>query len=99
MGGTSSDWFQLFVTSKSVELDRSTDLGNSPFEREVDARIRCPLGLKNHVLGLNLLSQAKILGSTLDGTDFVCSEGLIGVRRGYRMPRSLLSHLVYVTSL
>ena len=90
LGCTSSEWYQLFIVSKPVELAPQTRLGNDPFDNDAECRQRCPLGLPNHVVGLNLLSQARVLTSHWDGSDFVCSRGLVGVRRGLFMPRPLL---------
>jgi len=89
-GGTSSEWYQLFIVSNPVELGPQARVGNGPFDNDVDGRQRCPLGLRDHVLGLNLLSQASILSSQWDGSDFVRSLGLVGVRRGLLMPRPLI---------
>lgn len=77
LGGTSSDWYQLFVLSNPVELGPQTVVGNGPFDVDVDGRQRCPLGLRDHVLGLNLLSQASILSPQWSGSDFVRSRGLV----------------------
>jgi hypothetical protein len=90
LGGTSTDWYQLFVTSNPVELSAATRLGQTPFDNDHEGHHRCPLGLRDHVLGLNLLSQVRLQGSGWDGTDFVRSRGLVGVRRGLFMPQSLL---------
>jgi hypothetical protein len=90
LGGTSSEWYQLFVVSNPVELAPQTSIGNNPFDDDVENRQRCPLGLRDHVLGLNLLSQTSVLSSQWDGRDFVRSQGLVGVRRGLLMPRPLL---------
>jgi len=89
-GGTSSDWYQLFVTSKPVRLGPSTRVGNSPFDSDLESRQRCPLELGDHVIGLNLLSQVSVPDSEWDGSDFVRSRGLVGVRRGLLCPSPLL---------
>jgi hypothetical protein len=54
-GGTSPDWYQLFVTAKPVELSPSTSFGLNPFDGDIHEQYRCPLGLRDHVIGLNLL--------------------------------------------
>src|SRR5882757_6040432 len=72
-GGTSPDWYQLFVMSNPVELASATRVGNSPFDNDVESRQRCPLGLRDHVLGLSLLSQVSLPSSEWDGTDFLRS--------------------------
>ena len=89
-GGTSSDWYQLLVISNPVELAPQTIIGNNPLDNDLEGRQRCPLGLRDHVLGLNLLSQASVLTSQWNGSDFVRSRGLVGVRRGLLMPRPML---------
>jgi hypothetical protein len=90
VGGTSSEWYQLFVVSNPVELGALNRFGNNPFDNDVECRQRCPLEVRDHVLGLNLLSQVGVLSSHWDGSDFVCSRGFVGVRRGLSMPRPLL---------
>jgi hypothetical protein len=89
-GGTSSNWYQLFVVSNPVELAPQTIIGNNPLDNDLEGRQRCPLGLRDHVLGLNLLSQTSVLTSQWNGSDFVRSRGLVGVRRGLFMPRPML---------
>jgi hypothetical protein len=90
LGGTTPDWYQLFVTSPPVELSAETRFGYNPFDNDPDGLNRCPLRLPDHVLGLNLLSQVSLQGSGWDASDFVRSRGLVGVRRGLIMPQSLL---------
>jgi hypothetical protein len=89
-GGTSPHWYQLFVISNAVELASATLVGNGPFDNDLQSRQRCPLGLRDHVLGLNLLSQVSLPSSEWDGIDFLRSRGPVGVRRGLFMPRPLL---------
>ena len=89
-GGTSSDWYQLVVTSKPIRLATSTHVGNGPFDSDLESSQRCPLELEEHVIGLNLLSQVSVPGFEWDGSDFVRSRGLVGVRRGLLHPFPLL---------
>lgn len=89
-GGTSADWYQLFVTSKPVSLGPSTRIGNAPFDNDLESGQRCPLELADHVIGLNLLSQVSIHEPEWGGTDLVRSRGLVGVRRGLFAPTPLL---------
>lgn len=89
-GGTSSEWYQLFVLSNPAELGLQTRIGNGPFDDDVEGRQRCPLRLRDHLLGLSLLSQASIPSSQWDGSDFVRSRGFVGVRRGLLTPRALV---------
>jgi hypothetical protein len=89
-GGTSSEWFQLFVTSKPIELAPPTRVGHNPLDDDVEGKNRCPLGLQDHVIGLNLLSQPIVQGMEWEGADFLRSRQLVGVRRGLYMPKPLL---------
>jgi hypothetical protein len=89
-GGTSSDWYQLFVTSKPMRLAPSTRVGNGPFDNDLESGQRCPLELEDHVMGLNLLSQVTVPEDEWDGSDFARSRGLVGVRRGLFVPTPLL---------
>jgi hypothetical protein len=85
-GGTSADWYQLFVTSIPVDLASATRFGKNPFDNDSKGLDRCPLGLRDHVVGINLLSQVVVQNNHVEGTDFVRSRGLVE-RRG---PRPLL---------
>jgi hypothetical protein len=89
-GGTSANWFQLFVTSELVELSSATRFGLNPFNDDIRGQYRCPLGLRDHVVGLNLLSQVTVAGTAWEGADFVRSRGLVGRRVGLFNPRPLL---------
>lgn len=90
-GGSSSSWFQLFVTSPPVELSALTRFGLNPFDDDVEGVNRCPLGFRDHVVGLNRLSQTAVRTATLvEGTDWMRSRELVGVRRGLLNPRPLL---------
>jgi hypothetical protein len=89
-GGTSPDWYQLFVTSKPVKLSPSTRFGLNPFDGDIHEQYRCPLGLRDHVIGLNLLSQVTVQCTAGDGMDFLRSCGLVGRRVGLFNPRPLL---------
>jgi hypothetical protein len=89
-GGTSSEWYQLFVTSNPVELAPATRVGRNPFDDDIEARNQCPLGLRGHVIGLNLLSQATVQNMDETDIDFLRSRDLVVVRRGLFAPRPLL---------
>jgi hypothetical protein len=89
-GGTSPDWYQLFVTSTPVELSPSTLIGSNPFDHDEGGKQRCPLGLPGHVAGLNLLSQVTVDGDAWETADFLRSRDLVGVRRGLLNPKPLL---------
>jgi hypothetical protein len=86
LGGTSADWYQLFVTSMPVDLASATRFGKNPFDNNSKGLYHCPLGLRDHVVGMNLLSQAVVQNDNIEGTDFVRSRGLVE----RRAPRPLL---------
>jgi hypothetical protein len=90
LGGTSPKWYQLFVTSNPVELAAATRIGHNPFDEDIAGQNRCPLGLREHVVGLNLLSQVTVRGESWKSADFLRSRELVGVRRGLFNPRPLL---------
>jgi hypothetical protein len=89
-GGTSPEWYQLFVTSSPVEVAPVTRFGCNPFDDDVAGQYRCPLGLREHVVGLNLLSQVTVQGEAWKGADFLHSRELVGARRGLFNPQPLL---------
>jgi hypothetical protein len=86
LGGTSADWYQLFVTSSPVELAPVTRFGINPFDDDRKELYRCPLGLRDHVIGMNLLSQVAVQNDEWKCADFIRSRGLVGIRG----PRPLL---------
>lgn len=90
LGGTSPEWYQLFATSNPVELATTTRIGCNPFDDDIAGQYRCPLGLRDHVVGLNLLSQATVHGEAWKKADFLYSRELVGVRRGLFSPQPLL---------
>ena len=91
LGGTSSDWYQLFVTLDPLQLAPATRIGCNPFDNDVAGQYRCPLGLRDHVVGLNLLSRVTAEGGdTWKDADFLRSRELVGSRRGLFNPRPLL---------
>lgn len=89
LGGTTSQWFQLFVTSKPVELAPPTLFGKNPLDHDSEGPNKCPVGLAEHVIGLNLLSQPTVRVPKGPDTDFLRSTGLVGVRRGLYAPKHL----------
>jgi hypothetical protein len=89
-GGTSPEWYQLFVTSSPMKLEPATRFGCNPFDDDIAGKYRCPLGLREHVVGLNLLSQVTVQGEAWQGGDFLRSRELVGVRRGLFNPKPLL---------
>ena len=89
-GGTSPEWYQLFVTSNPVELAPPTRIGSNPFEDDKEGEQGCPLGLPGHLAGLKVLSQVTVQGDAWKGADVLRSLALVGVRRGLFNPRPLL---------
>jgi len=84
-------WFQLVIKSPPVSLVPPTRLGIHPFEEDIEGRNRCLYaGQKDHVAGLNRLSEVSIAGSAWDGSDIICTEQLVGVKRGILRPVPLL---------
>jgi hypothetical protein len=90
LGGTTSEWYQLFITSRPVELVPPTVVGKNPFDHNTEGHNSCPLGLTGHVMGPNLLSQATVRVPSGQHSDSLRSSELIGVRRGLYVPRPLL---------
>jgi hypothetical protein len=90
LGGTSPQWYQLFVTSNPVDLAEATRIGHDPFNDDIAGENRCPLGLPGHVVGLNLLSQVTVQGQAWKSADFLRSRELVGMRRGLFNPKPLL---------
>ncbi len=76
-------WFQLKVTSSTVHIVPPTRIGNNPFDMNSEGKYRCPFG---HVLGLNVLSEIWVSKVDWDGSDFLTTAELIGVRRGLLRP-------------
>jgi len=81
------DWFQFFIESATARIVVPTRLGNGPFDDDEKGMHRCPTGDQ---LGLNRLSEVTIERATRGISDFVCSEGFVGVRRGLLRPERLI---------
>lgn len=85
----SSDYFQLVATSE-IELSKRTVAGINIFDLSTCSLgeiYNCP---KGHTIGLNLLSEAYVLKSTLiNSMDFVVSKQKIGVKRGLLRPEPI----------
>lgn len=88
-GGTTSEWYQLLVTSEPIEVVSTTLAGRHPFEHGTEEPNKCPLGLTDHVIGLSLLSQATVHVPKDQHSDLLRSSGLVGARRGLYMPKRL----------
>jgi hypothetical protein len=78
-------WYQLLVSSPSVELSPLTRAGEDPFDNTGFGQ--CSLG---HVAGLNLLSEVTVTRASLPDADVMETKQTIGVRRGLLRPRPVL---------
>ncbi len=79
-------WYQLVVASRPVDISKDTRIGINPFDDDASGRYRCPEG---HVIGLNLLSEAWIIRSSYEGSDFAQTRQLVGDRRGLLRPEPI----------
>jgi hypothetical protein len=81
-------WHQLVITSNPLPTIPPTLFKSRPFaSEEEDSRFRCSLG---HVSGLNLFSEVWVSKQYWDGSDFMQTEDMVGVRRGLLIPKPLL---------
>lgn len=80
-------WYQLVITSKPISLSAPTRFGVHPFDEDREARYRCP---REHVSGLNVLSELWVSDFSWDRSDIARTENLIGTRRGLLVPAPLL---------
>jgi hypothetical protein len=71
-------WNQLESTSY-VDISPDTKTGNTPFDPDFQNDYRCKYG---HTIGLNRLSELFIIRKSWDGSDFVKTKQLLGVKRG-----------------
>ncbi len=66
-------------------------MGIHPFDEDVKGQNRCLYaGKKDHVAGLNRLSEVFVARSAWDGSDITCTEQLVGVRGGVLRPAPLI---------
>jgi hypothetical protein len=79
-------WYQLVIASRPVDISKETRVGIDPFDDDASGRYRCPEG---HVIGLNLLSEASIVRSTYEGSDFSQTKQLVGDCRGLLRPEPI----------
>jgi len=86
-GKVVEEWRQLVVTSKPLDIVLPTRVGDTPFDPDEKGRHRCPL---KHVAGLNRLSELWLKRAGHDGSDWVRTRQLIGVRRGVLRPEEQL---------
>lgn len=84
-GKLSEDYYQLDATGQPVELDPQTRVGGGPFDK--DNYGRCPYGI---LVGLSVLSEVAVRGSSLGNTDVMFTRQMVGVRQGLSRPRPLL---------
>lgn len=80
-------WYQLFITSKPLNVVPPTKFGDNPFEVEEEGRDKCPLG---HTAGINPLTELFLNREDYDGSDFVQSKQHVGIWRGYYRPYPLI---------
>jgi hypothetical protein len=72
-------WYQLVITSRRVSIVPPTHIGIEPFNDDPEGKKRCILGdPRDHVIGLNILSELSIRESSWDGADVACTESLLG---------------------
>ena len=77
-GTVSSDWFQLAVSARPVEVVEPTVTGVDPFDRDAHGASRCPRG---DLMGQNLLSELFVARGSYDGSDWTCTRQQFGLRR------------------
>lgn len=80
-------WYQLIVTSRRVPTVPPTKFGINPFDDDPEEAHVCPHG---HVSGLNLLSEVSVARDEYEGADVICTQNMVGTRRGVLVPRALL---------
>lgn len=83
-------WYQPMITSSPISLKPPTLIGHGLFFDDPAYDKRCPVGIENHVLGCNLLSEVFVNGKEWDGSDFVRTKELIGYRSGLLVPYPLI---------
>ena len=84
-GKTSEEWCQLSSGGARAALHGSTRVGNDPFDHGNGGQCPCC-----DLAGLNVLSEVSIRRESYDGSDFVETKELIGVRRGLLRPRPVM---------
>lgn len=77
--------FQLRARAPFVDVVAPTEAAINPFEDDTD--YKCPNG---HVIGLNLISELHIDGSTLDRRPLQATEQFFGWRQGVLRPERAL---------
>jgi len=80
------DWFQLILTSRSVNLVPPTRFGTSPFDEDESGEYRCV----PHVAGLNILSQLYVESGDWGGRDINGAKQLVGWRAGLLVPAPVM---------
>ncbi len=86
-GQKSEDWFQFIVQSKETEVVPPTRVGLEPFDDDPEGQCRCSRG---DLIGLNLLSEVTINGTSRGNADIISSHQFIGARRGLLRPRRMM---------
>jgi hypothetical protein len=85
-------WYQLVPSGLPVSLASATKFGETPLDHDEEGKYRCSLG---HTQGWTLLSEAFVIRSTWDGSDFCFTSQLVGKHEGpsifYPCPLFLIS--------
>lgn len=82
-GPEPSEWRQLIVTSKALEVSPQTRAGINLFDLDAPGTYRCPEG---HLAGLNQLSELYLSRQSVEPGDWFRTDKLFGVRRGELRP-------------
>jgi hypothetical protein len=80
-------WYQPVVVSARAAVSPATRFGINPFDEDPEGEYRCPEG---HVKGLDLLSEVSVSRDSWDGSDIVCTAGMVGARQGLFRPHPFI---------
>jgi len=80
-------WFQVCITSSPLAVSPQTHFGIDPFDDDEKGEYRCSTG---HVAGLTVLSEVQVSKQGWDGSDFICTREMTGVRKGLLRPSPCL---------
>jgi hypothetical protein len=86
-GAVRDEWRQLVVISTPVDIVPPTQIGAGPFDLDEPGFYRCP---REHVAGLNRISELWLKRAGHDGSDWARTRQLIGTRRGVLRPQEQL---------
>lgn len=82
-----SGWEQLMITENAGPAVAPTLFGIDPIDLDVEGKYKCP---KNHVAGLNLISELYIDRHNLNAKDISITANMIGHRQGLLVPFPLI---------